>query len=246
MKRLALVIPFYDADREQAMRMAKFICDLEPKYRDDVFLCFVNRWDCPPIHPAEMMRFITTFRVEWFASTTKAEGHPAGPNAMAKDIFLEAQRLVDAQRWADVDALLLMEPDCVPVAKDWLDQLRAEWDRAQDTNKAVSVGCWRDRYVDVPHVNGNALWSTRLATAINVNMDCHGFGWDSAFSEQLRHRIYPTAMIVNLWREENVADSRFEKSPFLPQSAYRPVLAHGVKDDSARKYAEKMTGVKFK
>jgi len=245
MRRLLIAFPYYEKDRAQAMRLAKFICDLEPKFRDDVTLFFYARHDALPITPHEMMRYITTFPVQWGISSTKAEGHPAGCNAMAADLFRHAQARVDSGHWADVDSILLCEPDCVPCARDWIDQLRAEWDRARELSPVLVVGCFRNRGVDVPHVNGNALWSPRLATSIAVGMDCRGLGWDSAWSEQLTGRSYPTSMIVNLWRETNVPEDRMATSPFLPMLPYKPVLIHGVKDRSAELWAEKQTGVKF-
>ena len=242
MRRLVIVLPFYHSDREACMRMARYVCALEDKYRDDVELCFCNRWDTDPLHPGEMMRFVATFKVSWFPSTTKAEGHPKGCNAMARDIFHEALRRSNVGGpWEDVEALLFMEPDCVPVAKDWIDQLRAAWDRKDD--HALVVGCYRDRDVDVPHVNGNALWSPRLAAHINIDVDCHGFGWDSALAEQIASRFCDTPLIANLFKETNVPESRMRNNPF--NSFGVPVLLHGVKDDSATKYAEKCTGVRF-
>lgn len=244
MKRLAIIIPFYADDRAQAMLMARFVCALEERYRSDTILCFVNRWDADPLYPHEMMRFITTFPVEFFSSTTKASGHPAGPNAMAKDIFHEALRRSNVGApWEDVDTILFMEPDCVPVAKDWIDQLRREWETQVDKKELV-CGCYRYEGVDVPHVNGNALWTPRLAAHINVDLDCCGLGWDSAWAGQIGMRLFNTPLIENLFKETNVPESRMRENPFFPENI-SPVLIHGVKDRSAIEYAEKMTGVKW-
>lgn len=242
MKKLVIAIQFYDKDREAAMRLAKFIVDLEPKFRDDVELCFVSRFDAVPITPGEMMRFVRTVPISWYHTETRETGHPAGCNAMAREFFVEAIKRANNGEWANVDAILMLEPDCVPVARDWIDQLRAEWDNAR--YQPVVVGCYRDEGVDVPHINGNALFSTRLADYVDLS-DVPGLGWDSAMFKLLfdGHGSWtwaPTPLISNLFKETAVPHGRMAVNPFYKGILRPPVLIHGVKDESAWNYARKV------
>jgi hypothetical protein len=60
--------------------------------------------------------------------------YPAGPNETA----LRLLRLEPSPLYK---AVLLIEPDCVPVTKDWLDQLSDSWDRASSAGKLVMGSC---------------------------------------------------------------------------------------------------------
>src|SRR5580658_2019132 len=186
MKRLVIALPYYSADRAAAFTLARFITDLEPKFRDDVELCFVSRFDSMPITPGEMMRFVTTFRVSWHHCEPGPVGHPHGANAMAREFFVEAIKRINGGEWAEVDAILFMEPDCVPVARDWIDQLIKEWQQER-WNDALVIGCYRDKNVDTPHINGNALWFPRLADHADLT-ERAGLGWDSAVFSSLGTR----------------------------------------------------------
>ena len=242
MKRIVIAIQFYEGDRAAAFRLAQFITDIEPTFRDDVELCFVNRFDCKPITPLEMVKFITTFKVSWFQTTTQETGHPAGCNAMARDFFAESLRRYRSGEWAEVQAVLLLEPDCVPVARDWINQLEMEWDFAKATGDFVVVGCYRDKDVDVPHINGNALWAPDLAARIDLAVDYTGKGWDSALAHELKGHWFKTSLISNLFKETNVPTERLANNPFTPPGTPAPVLIHGVKDESAWDYAKAKMG----
>jgi hypothetical protein len=238
---LDIVIPFSEGDREAAMRLAHFIAKIEPKRRDDVELCLVNRFDCERAGAAEIALLLPTFKVSTMNTTTKATGHPQGCNAMAEDIFTFA---LANKNWEDVDAILFMEPDCVPVARDWIDQLRAEWDDLnlhRDTDLSV-VGCFRSLGVDIPHVNGNALWNPRIAEWYDLKAK-PGLGWDSSVALEMSTDDYRnTELISNLFKETNMPEERMRVNPFslgLLNPARPPVLIHGVKDESAWNYAKK-------
>jgi hypothetical protein len=239
MKRAVISISYFDGDRVDAFKLARFIADLEPSYRPDVELCFVARHDAMPITPSEMTQFITTFPVSWMRTATEEVGHPKGSNAMAIDFFKESLHRVRDGSWGEVEAIIFIEPDCVPVAKDWINQLMREWMWAKTVCDVLALGCYRDKDVDVPHINGNAVWHPELARHIDFACDYTGKGWDSAIAPQLIGRKVHTSLIANLWKETNVAESRMARNPFTPEGTPPPVLIHGVKDDSAWNFARK-------
>jgi len=242
MRKLILALPYYADDRAQAMRLAKYIVALESAYRDDCEICFVSRRDADPIYPHEMMRFVTTMPISWYHCEGTAVGHPAAPNEMAREFFVEAIRRVNDGQWATVDAILFMEPDCVPVARDWLNRLRAEWDALMAPGRC-GLGCFRSENVDTPHLNGNAMWIPRLADYADMS-DVPGLGWDSALGSKLVP-VVSTPLISNLWMETKVPTERIEVNPFHSDKMRRPVLVHGCKDRSVELHAEAMTGVPF-
>ena len=240
--RIVIALPYYTDDRAATFRLARYICALEKAYRDDTELCFVARSDAIPIMPHEMMAYIPSFKISWHICEPGPIGHPAGANHMMRDFFVEAIKRANNGEWADVKAILVCEADCVPCAKDWLDQLHHEWDMQADRNTLV-IGCYRSENVDRPHINGNALWHPRLADYADLH-DKPGLGRDSAVFSSLDGRWVGTPLIANLWMETNVPEERMRKNPFWPDDT-PPVMIHGVKTDCARKWAEKMTGVPF-
>ena len=108
MKRAVISISYFDGDRADAFKLARFIADLEPAYRPDVELCFVARHDAMPITPPEMTQFITTFPVSWMRTTTEEVGHPKGSNAMAIDFFKESLHRVRDGSWGEVEAIIFI------------------------------------------------------------------------------------------------------------------------------------------
>ena len=248
MKKLVIALPFFDGDREQAEMLALVVDWIQAKSlipkRPNVEFCFVNKHGHSRINPAVMASLNFTFApCTEFETVTAAEGHPKSGNAQAIDFFRESLRRVQTGQWKGVDAILWMEPDCVPVAHDWIDQLMHEWDYAITVAPALVVGCYRTENVDVPHVNGNALWHPELAKHIDLNVTMEGKGWDSALADQLKGRFVQTSLIANLWKETKVTDERMKANPFTPKGTPPPVLIHGVKDDSAWLFARRQLGI---
>ena len=182
--RAIIVIPYYSADREAAFRLARFITELEPRYREDVEMMLVPRGDAIPPSPVELLALARRLPASWWQTSGMLVGHPAGSNEMAREIFAESYRRRRNGEWADVVGLIFVEPDCVPVDRDWINKLMAEYMFGRQHANALVVGCFRDVGVDVPHINGNAVYDPDVAHRCDFAVTNGGLGWDSAMAEQ--------------------------------------------------------------
>lgn len=239
--KLLIAIPYYNGDRDKALSLAGLITAIEPAFRDDVEICFVPRLDAIPPTPLEMKPLMRKFSsVHWYLTQSPDVGHPKGSNGQARDFFNEAQRRYFHGEWRHIEAILYLEPDSVPIARDWINQLMREWAFGKKYAQAYVVGCFRSEGVDVPHINGVALYAPDVAHRFDFSVTKGTLGWDSAMAEQFSQAWMKTSLISNLWKETNVPDERFQSNPFTPKGTPPPVLIHGVKDGSALNYAKKI------
>ena len=226
---LLTIIPYHDESRAAAIRLANFL----PKPSCQSHLWMLARYDCRGITPSEIGTAEHKHtRTYYSKSMSVGTGHPGGPNAMSFDLF-GACNYRRHREWKDVDCLLLMEPDCVVISRTWADDLLNEWKSAKLANpEVIVVGCHRSAGVDVPHVNGNALWAMDTAQRVQL---CPTYdnppGWDSALASQIGSRYQSTPLINNLWRETNVKRDRMLKNPFSDDPR-TPVMIHGCPDDA--------------
>lgn len=239
-----IALQYHDGDRHQAIRLLRVMNKMffmwPPFYRVQLMIV---RW--PETREIDMLEFkellIGLRPFEMVLPEDHAKGHPAGCNAMACEVFARLAMYRDAMEpWRNLKAVLMLEPDCVPMHKQWLTQLFGEWEYGQRLmagRRPIVCGCYRKDGVDRPHVNGVAVWSADLAKYVSLPRPDCGMGWDSAIGPQLDGRIFQTSLISNLHRETNVSPARLMINPFTPLVCPPPVLVHGVKDDSAWKYA---------
>lgn len=165
----------------------------------------------------------------WEIQSPRGLPYPEGPNATAIGIM--------HMPWAAwVKAVLLLEADCVPLAADWLEQLSDEWDRAEAVGKLV-MGSWRPECGDVGHINGCLMFSPKLKEVIDFHPVPKETAWDVHYAKLFAPYWCRTGLIANRYKEICVTEEQL----LTPECGSRsPVMVHGVKDDSARKIAQKL------
>lgn len=136
--------------------------------------------------------------------------------------------------------VLLIEPDCVPLTRDWLDALIYAWGLALK-NDAWIMGAWRDSGGPHGHINGNCVvvpdFYHRAQVAHCVGQD---MAWDcSVVHGEMRNRWCKTRLIKNEFQSTGATPSIF----YDPAADRMPVLVHGYKDDSAYNLAVKEMGL---
>ncbi len=221
--KFLLCLQFWEGDKAKAMRLARFIADLELGFRTDVEFVFVTRFDCE--HDHDTIRYVNKkFRVNWISSHTRWTGWPGGPNGMARDTleWLEANR-------AGSGSALLFEPDCVPVSTYWIDTLIREWDRARFAEKIV-MGAWRPSGGADGHINGNCVILPSAIKHMAVAAIGPDLAWDCAIAPYVKNKWLKTDRIRNCFESKNAAPKDLFWAPVGEDS---PVLVHGFKDDSA-------------
>lgn len=233
--KLAICLQYHEADRVRAYELAAMIAANEPKFRDDVILCLVNRWDCPTA-PAEVVAPLELkFHVEQFTTTTRAAGWPAGCNAMARDVLRHAAQEWRFGAWHAVTGVMLLEPDCIPIARDWIDQVKKEWHAAYVDLKWL-MGTWRDGGGDLGHINGNCVVVPDFIFKVDMTNMFEWLAWDCAISPQVHTHWRVTDLICNRWKETGLTD---ETITTHRSGVGQPVLVHGVKDNSVWDYARR-------
>lgn len=141
-------------DREQAMRLAQFLADLEPKHSDSADFLLVHRFDCKApddVVPALSRKFNTFTYKSPFCDT----GWPLGCNALADFTAEWALAMIEAKKCPAYKAIFLCEGDGAPVQRGWVEKMSAAWDKANEKAPVFQAG----PYLPPPleHINGNCL-----------------------------------------------------------------------------------------
>ncbi len=236
---MVVAIQYYAKDRDRAMKLARWITDIEMAPRSDVIILLVNRFDCPKVDQEVIDYVGRKFPVMTMTTTTKAFGWPEGCNAVAFDIFRKMGEWVDDNLIKRGEPLLLIEPDCVPLKRNWLFALEGVWIAAHATGSLVA-GAWRQSGPECGHINGNALFDADIVRLIPGMSDAmngiRGTAWDAALAPYFEKHWHFTGLISNRWNENTLSDEQIE-TPWMGTTP--PVLVHGCKSDDVWKYAHR-------
>lgn len=155
--RILLALQFWEGDRARAGELARFITDLErvPHPRADFLLS--ARFDSTP--DPEVVKYVgRRFNVFTAIGSTQLTGHPAGSFGLWHDTLVAVRERARADsRYA---CAFVFEADCVPLAREWIDELLA--DGLAHPGAAVAGHEWHGSNCPFPHINGNMLISCRL------------------------------------------------------------------------------------
>jgi hypothetical protein len=235
---ISLMLQCCPMDLGQAFELAQLICDIEHKRREGTEFFLIYRKDCPLWVGREFEKLARAkfHRVAARQARNHDEGWPGGPNMLAGSAFIELA-ILRREGLCHTSGCLLFEPDCIPLAKDWIDQLSAEWDRALAQGKEA-IGHWHDGGPMELHLNGNAIWTTDFFDRHPTWIIGAGTqGWDFFF----RDKFLPISMDSNLifqhWNRHGISDAELDG---LVKNGQRPVFFHGLKTPEGRAYARKM------
>ena len=171
------------------------------------------------------------FEVVSFLGRNFATGHPEGCNALWESTMMEAWHR-SREGFTQAQAILTFEADCVPLRSDWILALESEWIRLQPAEIVGHV-----HTIGHEHINGNAMFrSTLLRDHPTItNHPAQAF-WD--FTNRFRFLKIgkDTPLIFQLYNWKTISEEDFIR---VNKDGVRPALLHGIKDDSARKWARK-------
>ncbi len=240
-RKLIVALQFWEGDKAKAMRLARFIADLEPKKNDLVDFAFVARFD--EKHDPDTIAYVSRkFNVWTLTGTRRTVGWPDGCNDLALDLLQQsAMRSRPRGVWANHKALYLIESDVMPVDRDWLRRISDEWDVAQEHDKFV-LGSWSPYHSPVGHINGNLLIAPDVVFKIKGLESCpFRAGWDAYFGPKFAPYWWKSVLLQNHY------DYRTNIPPEILWSCVDgvtpPAVVHGVKDNSAEmQVREKLFG----
>lgn len=233
---IVVVLQYHVGDLREATELASMIADIEPVRRTDVGIRLVARHDCPTMELLTLQKIGKKFDMSWAHSKSKSAGWPKGPNGMALDILSTAKEWLNECGWSDAVGILMLEPDCVPLQKDWLNQLILAWDFAL-LDGVRQMGSWRPSGGANGHINGNCMLKPDLGNKVDLHMWCPpDLAWDVGIAPHLRKHWLHSGLFRNDFQCMNATEERL-RTPEIGGVA--PVLVHGYKDDSARRIARK-------
>lgn len=225
---LILAIQWWEQDYQAAMRLARRVADLEPAFRSDVEVWLVPRFDAPDPDEATVRHIEGKFEVQAYRTRRRGKGFPSGPNDMVHDLWTEVHRRCLQERGfkEKVDGVLLWEADDVPVCKDWLDRILAEWKTARAAGKLI-LGCYMAE--PAPHINGNMVFHPSLYSAVRGLEGCPTFtAWDVFHAPKFLPVAQHSREIANFYHAVAVPPGRVWDKKGNAKFAF----VHGVKDSS--------------
>ncbi len=152
--KILIALQMWEGDREQAMRLAKFLADLELKHSDSADFLLVHRFDCKA--PSDVVPGLSRrFNTFTYKSPHCDTGWPLGCNALADFTAEWALAMIEAKKCPAYKAIFLCEGDGAPVQRGWVEKMSAAWDRANEKEPIFQAG----PYIPPPleHINGNCL-----------------------------------------------------------------------------------------
>jgi len=229
---LAIALQFYPGDQVEALRLACFLADLEPEYRDDVLLIFAERFDVQ--QSAELSEAIRhcaqKFPVTQLRSARRETGHPDGCFGLFAGIAdLCYRNYCHIWPWANV---FFCEADGVPLRWDWIDVLK----RAHAANLAQGkriTGAFmaaHGGHINGTHVEHCSFWGANP----EMHICRRGCAWDLFHARSMLPELGPAPGISNLYGAQAISPSVFRT---LANECGHAWLS-SVKDDSAWKCAQ--------
>lgn len=236
-----IAVPYFNGDAARAARLLRFMAALQAD-RAPFALLVAHRYDARSILEVEHsgasladILFQKFGSVIGYRCPTVGHGWPQGCNAVAFDVFREVAKLRHLLADPETGPLIMLEPDCVPINRDWLSVLYQRWLDGVRHNPNISVqGAWRNSGGQYGHVNGNAVFPVNFALRFSDYFNVDGCAWDAALAPLLRANWCKSGLIANRWNEKDLTRDQIESGEEVP------VIVHGVKDESVWNYVKEV------
>jgi len=223
-RKILITFQFWDGDKAQMMKVARFLANVEPAMSDLADIAFVCRNDSSQCR--DTVEYVSKkFHVHTVKSRRTEVGWPAGCAGL---FFGTADWIYEhkvAKRIPDYKAFLIMEADAAPLVPDWIAKLSSAWD-------AANVKVLGALQTGLVHINGNALYSGDMKFLKRVSREIAGCAPQGGYD----YLLHPE------WVRQGMADCPLMKSwwhhPGLDKATYDRlveegvVFLHGIKNDS--------------
>src|SRR6267378_1073173 len=240
---ISLCLQCFPLDMDAAVELIQLICWIEHPKRDNTEFFLVYRKDCPLWLGKEFEKLVSKHFDRCAARMARNHdvGWPAGCNMLAGSAFIEMS-ILRRENLCQNPAFLLFEPDCIPLARDWIDQLSAEWDRVTALGKEA-FGHWHDLgYEGGLHMNGNAVFRTNFFDEHPTSIIGAGtMGWDFFFREQFLAMSVDSNTIFQQWNRYGIT---YEQLAEIQKGGIRPAVLHGIKTPDGRYNAKRLISEK--
>jgi len=235
--KILLALQFWKGDRDQAMRVARLIADLEPRHSDFADFLFVSRFDCE--QDLSTVEYVSTkFNTHTFVNRhRRGTGWPHGCNDLWFGTMDHVYSFSEAKRFPPYKAVLTFEADACPLVPNWHRELSRSWDQQAVPKNAKMFGA-KVEY-PLPHINGNAMFSGDLKFLYWVSRQIGGCdptkGWDFWLAKEFKRVGWADCPLMkSLWQTKTMSP---EAILHLRESGC--VFLHGIKDTSVQEEVRK-------
>jgi hypothetical protein len=223
---IVLCMQYWEGDKQRALSVARMIADLQAEKDDRFQFMFLRRFDATPVDDETIGYVGRKFDILTHTCRRKEVGWPAGCNGMASDALMLAQEKWSTGEWKRVTGVWLLEPDILPLYRNWLYRIEREWKMALEDGKLV-MGAWSPHHSPVGHINGNMLFHPSLCDRVKgLEGSAPHIGWDVYHAQRLHRHAWKSNQMLNLYRGINVTEADI----YAPGTRY--AFVHGIKDDS--------------
>lgn len=227
--KILIVLQYWEGDKNQAMRLARLLADLEPAHTEKADFLFLSRFDCG--HDLDTIKYVSRkFNTFQYRSPRRGVGWPCGCNELTFGGLEWFYHKKASGQIPNYKAAFLLESDGVPLQKDWIAQVSADWDGFK--SDSCVAGAWLEHgaFPDVGHINGNLLmtgdlkflhWLVKRVGGVDSRV-----GWDFILARDFMEwgwTKYPR--IVSAWR------TPLSEAMFLKAQSEGVLYWHGVKDN---------------
>lgn len=230
--KILLALQYWEGDREQAMKVARLIADLETRHSDKADFLFVSRFDCG--HDSDSITYVAKkFNVHTYVNKQRGKLWPHGCNSLWFGTMDWVFSYGEAERIPPYKAILTFEADACPLTPNWISELSLFWDRV----KKKVVGPLLQH--PGTHINGNALFSGDKAFLKWIARDVGGCnphaGWDYVMASEFKKRGWADCPKMKSWWQTPTSTGE----TFEELSRQDVVFLHGIKDDSMINHVRK-------
>lgn len=239
--KLLYCLQYHKGDQEMAMSLARLVADvIEERKCADADMLFAASANADFDHGT--MRYCARkfSQVRTFRCINDINGWPAGPNNQAHESARHFAQQVQTGRW-NYSGILMGEPDCVPLRRDFFRILRTEWEKGPQTVMGPWVTHGPTPYNQ--HINGNSIFGPKfIYQNTNIFRADDWIGWDAANANMLMthgraslwmHSDYKLGDdSVNPWKgcDHLFIDQEFRKPhPHWRLGSHEVAYLHGVK-----------------
>jgi hypothetical protein len=223
-KKALIILQFCEADRDTAMSLARLIADLEQSKSEYADFMFSSTYGVA--HDPEIVDYVKSkFDVLLHTCKNDVRGWPQGPGNQVQELFYHLFIGTRDKGWTYPYAHLI-EPDAVPLSRDWIRKLYEEWHENGHPQKFM--GAWMATSAfdcKVAHLNGNMMfdpsylrenkfwrwltacsWDTGFSTSIIPNAKASRQMWNEYRMGTIHNRCHPTELKEKLFMKQMNTD----------------------------------------
>ena len=226
--RILIAIQFWQGDRDAAMKLARFLADLEPRHTSWADILLISRFDCMAADEETVRHVSRKFNVFTAVSPVIQTGWPKGCNGLWSATMQWVRKNIEAKTTPDYKAVFTCEADGGPCIRNWIEEMSTKWDEANRLRPTYVAGPMVEAVHIHKHINGNCLVSCephflKWVVTVAGNLPEDG-GWDYVLFD-----YFEKWGCVNLHRMRSYYNSKtFTPDQYAQMREEKLIWVHGI------------------